>query len=370
MLDSITQLTIIFYVSLSLPIFGIFSLSQFQSLWKEKFILDYFGFFFITFVFVIIAFRPIGDSGFPDTSMYINWFNKSKFENVIETKDIGFGVLIYLSSKILSVRLFFIICTLLSFCTLFWISRIIAGRYWFLFFLGTFVSLYFWNYQVFTIRQGIASVFFLAGFFQKKICVKILFFFLAITFHKSLALPLIAYLLVSIHNKTNFYLLLWLISIPVSFFYGNQLGHLFSLYLPKDIQYYYFHGSKDLTSIQHFRWDVVSYSFIFVIYPFFFKKIDDKYHKIFNIYLVTNIFSILMIWPTGGFIHRFAYLSWFLSPLILYYPLLINKKSIDFKIYFNVLSFFYLLILFYLGLKLYKQDFKIVTDFTIATSKY
>lgn len=367
MLDTITLFTIVFYVSLSLPIFLVFILSKFYTEKREKLILNNFAFVYLILTFLFMAFRPIGPLGFTDTQMYIDWLNKSKADNAIETKDWGFGILMWISAKIFPIRLFFVICTLISFATLFWISKQINKRYWFLFFLGTMISLYFWNQQVFTLRQGMASLIFLAAFFQKKMFLRILLFLIAVSFHKSFALPLLCYLIVLCYNKTTFYLLLWLLSIPVSYFFGNDLGKSMSSLFPEDIKYYYVEKSSSDLHFFGFRWDVILYSLIFVILPYYYRSKDKKYVTIYNLYLLSNIFTILVIWPTSNFIHRFAYLSWFLTPLLLYYPLLSNRNDINLKSYLRILVTFYILILLYFGIKLKGKNFRLIDNTPVNT---
>lgn len=367
MLDNITLLTVIFYGSLLLPVSGVFYLTKVKSEKNEHLFLDFFSYAFVTAVFVLIAFRPVGDFGFTDTAMYIKWFNNSKYHDVLVTKDIGFGILIYLTSKIFTVRVFFLLCTLISFGFLYWISRIIAQRYWFLFFLGTMVSLYFWNHQVFTIRQGIASMIFLAALFQKKWTVQILLFILAVSFHKSFLLPLICYYIVACFQNTAVYAVLWLIFIPISYFFGNEIGKDISILLPEDILYYY-SPLQNKGNFLNFRWDVVLYSGIFIILPYLYRCTDKTYKKVVNLYILINLLTILMIWSSGTYIHRFAYLSWFLSPVIAYYPLLHSKKTNIYVPFFRTLLIFYVLIISYIGLKLYRQDFKLVSGATAARS--
>lgn len=359
MLDSITLFTIIFYSSLSLPILGVFLLSKYHSIEKEKLFLLYFGGAFIFFIFLLIAFRPIGYLGFTDTQMYIIWFNNSKTDDIIETKDLGFGLFTYLFAKIGSLRFFFIGCALLSFGTLFWISRYVTKRYWFLFFLGVMVSLYFWNHQVFTMRQGIASLLFITALFQRKLFFKFLFFLLAVSFHKSFLLPVFCYFIVIAYNKTNFYITLWLLSIPISYFFGNRLTELFSENLFPGIKYY-LPENISVRNFSEFRWDVVIYSAIFIVFPYYYKFSDHKYKIIFHLYLLINAFTILLIWSTEGFIHRFVYLSWFLTPFLVYYPLFKQKNLFNFAQYFKILLLFYLLVLSYVGLKIYNQGFRFI----------
>jgi hypothetical protein len=54
------------------------------------------------------------------------------------------------------------------------------------------------------------------------------------------------------------------------------------------------------------------------------KKYNDLiYSQLFNMYLIANAFWILII--RANFSNRFAYLSWFMLPLIVMYPILKNE---------------------------------------------
>lgn len=358
-MDKVTLITIFFYTSLILPIFGVFFIQYSKNPKLEKYFLQYFSYGFVLFVFSVIAFRPIGDFGFPDTKMYTYWFNQSKINNTIATKDIGFGIFTFILSKLVSLKLFFVICTAFSFGLLFWLSRKIAGNYWFLFFLGTMVSLYFWNQHVFTIRQGLASVIFLTALFQRKVAFTFILFLISISFHKSFLLPFFCYLIIYFFKKTRIFISIWLISIPVSYYLGNEIVNFFSDSFSSDVAFYFPPESLE-NSNNTFRWDVVFYSLIFIIIPFLYKFKDKIYIDVVNLYILVNSIIIILLWPASIYIHRFAYLSWFLAPVILYYPLLKHKKIDNFSLYSKVLLSFYIMIVFYIGIKLFQQDFRFI----------
>ena len=73
-----------------------------------------------------------------------------------------------------------------------------------------------------------------------------------------------------------------------------------------------------------FRWDFLLYSFsaIAIAYYYIIKRRfkDSFYDTLFGIYAIGNAFWILVI--RANFTNRFAYLSWFLLPAIIIYPLL------------------------------------------------
>ncbi|RZK50013.1 MAG: EpsG family protein, partial [Pedobacter sp.] len=146
-------------------------------------------------------------------------------------------------------------------------------------------------------------------------------------FHKSLILPIIAYLLTFVNNNPKNYFLFWLVSIPISLILGStfelQIKNLTFITEGRDA---YFDNSVDSAKFSRtgFRWDFVIYSSIGIIVAYFSvikkKYSDELYIRILNIYLFCNAFWILII--RASFSNRFAYLSWFLLGLIIIYPFL------------------------------------------------
>lgn len=71
-----------------------------------------------------------------------------------------------------------------------------------------------------------------------------------------------------------------------------------------------------------FRWDFLLYSAMGVAvgYYFIFRRNfkDEYYHWIYNTFLVTNAFWVLVI--RAAYSNRFAQISWFIMPVVLIYP--------------------------------------------------
>ena len=71
-----------------------------------------------------------------------------------------------------------------------------------------------------------------------------------------------------------------------------------------------------------FRWDFLLYSAmgVFVGYYFIFRRNfrDEYYHWLYNTFLITNAFWVLVI--RAAYSNRFAQISWFIMPVILIYP--------------------------------------------------
>ena len=71
-----------------------------------------------------------------------------------------------------------------------------------------------------------------------------------------------------------------------------------------------------------FRWDFLIYSSMGVLVGWFFIFMrdfkDEYYHWLYNIFLITNAFWVLVI--RSAYSNRFAQISWFILPVILIYP--------------------------------------------------
>ena len=170
-------------------------------------------------------------------------------------------------------------------------------------------------------------------------------------FHKTLLLPVIAYVLTQFYNNPKFYIKAWLLAIPMSLFLGSLFITIFtSLGFGDDRLAGYL--SDGLQADTRFRWDFLFYSAfpVFAGWYFIIKKEfkDTFYNSIFNIYLICNAFWILVI--RASFSNRFAYLSWFLMAFVIIYPLLKQQlfKNQQVMIAKVVTSYFMFTFLMYL----------------------
>ena len=101
---------------------------------------------------------------------------------------------------------------------------------------------------------------------------------------------------------------------------------------------------------------MIIYSLIIIIvgiYHMYKKNVDFFYTKIFITFIISNIGVILLM--NVNQIYRFIYLSWFLSPIILYYPLIKNNKKIDIKFLYTF-TFFLILVISYYSTKIIYEE--------------
>jgi hypothetical protein len=313
------------------------------------------GIIFLFLSIFYLGLRPISGYVFGDMSTYATYFkNYALGQPVHVEKDYLFHYYMKLMSNIVNVHGFFLITDFLYIFPMYLISKTHFKDFWFYSFFMFLVSMSFFSYGTNGIRNGVATSMFLWGlcFYNRKSILAV-FFILAAMFHKTLLLPILAYVLATIYNNPKFYLKSWFLSIPASLIAGGIWITLFTnLGFGDDRLAGYLSSEMDSESFSRigFRWDFLFYSAfaVFAGWYFIFKKKfkDEFYNKIYATYLICNGFWILVI--RANFSNRFAYLSWFLMSFIIIYPILKERLFKDQEIIIAKIIFAYFLFTFFM----------------------
>ena len=250
-------------------------------------------------------------------------------QELIIKNDYFFNYLMVFCSKLMSVRSFFLVVDVLSIIPVVVFCRRYFKSYWFFGFL-LFVSSYsFWSYGVNGLRNGLGTAIFIWAlcYYERKWLMYALFV-VSYFMHASLIIPIAAFIVSGLYKNPKAYLYLWLACIPLSLAAGSSWATFFAnLGFAEDrTQGYLTGGSEeynDQFSQTGFRWDFLLYSASAVYAGWYFifkKKITDPFYiHLFGVYCIANAFWILVI--TAAFSNRFAYLSWFLMPAVIAYPM-------------------------------------------------
>lgn len=196
-----------------------------------------------------------------------------------------------------------------------------------------FIAFSFFSYGTNGIRNGLAcsiellalSLFAEKGY--KRTCGLFLMF-ISLGIHRSTILPSAAAIAtIYIIKDTKMALRFWLMSIAVSLVAGPLVEQFFSALGFDDRMAAYSQSSyrnSDVFSHSGFRWDFLLYSSfptLMIWYVTKYRRFTDvTYTMIANAYLLCNGFWIMVI--RASFSNRFAYLSWFIYPVVIFYPLL------------------------------------------------
>lgn len=199
----------------------------------------------------------------------------------------------------------------------------------FLFFLGAFSMS---SYAVNGIRNGLACSVVLAAIAflatsRKYLPLAIALSIAALGIHKSTMLPIAAlftsaYFIKSFKKAYYF----WIASILISLVAGGAVTSFFSSLGFDDRFSHYAIGHMDTEKFlrRGFRWDFLLYSMMPIVLGYYtvIKRgiYDRTYLILLNTYTLANAFWVMVI--RANYSNRFAYLSWFMYPVVLAYPLL------------------------------------------------
>lgn len=197
-------------------------------------------------------------------------------------------------------------------------------------------SLMFFPFAVNGLRNGLACHIVLYGaslLFDDKWIPGVLICLIALGIHRSVMLPVAAIFVgLFLLRNVRFAIVFWVLSIFISLAVGDYVTGFFSN-LGFDARMTQYVNIDDMSefSREGFRWDFLLYSAFPVLmawYVCIWKKCSDNWYNVLCVvYLLCNAFWIMVI--RSAFSNRFAYLSWFLYPIIIAYPLVNRDIRVD-----------------------------------------
>lgn len=240
------------------------------------------------------------------------------------------SLLIICRSSGLNVSEFFTIVEAGYILTALWaVKRLMPGKPMlaFLFILSSFS---FYTYGINGIRNGLAChVFILALSYwvNRRYVVGALLCLAAFGVHRSIMLPIAAALTSIFFIKSpRTAIRFWILSILISLVAGGAVTNFFASLGFDDRMSHYTSTNADMSEFSRtgFRWDFLLYSAMPIWLTWYVavkKRINDRVFNIISTtYILTNAFWVMVI--SSSFSNRFAYLSWFLYPVVIAYPLI------------------------------------------------
>ena len=325
---------------------------------------------FSIFFILVYGFRPISIL-FGDTVNYDVSYHIMQTYGVVEDElpaEMNSDWLFYWSmfyfAQVFDIHVFFI--TVLFFYVLIMFSGcrkldIWHGPILMLFCIGAFS---FYGYAVNGIRNGIACSFVIlaiASVCKGERIWPIVLSFIAISCHKSTALPLACMFFTYFVRNPKYMFFVWLGAIVFSLLFGETITHFISLISFDERLAEIAQKGEDVANEwgvemeNRFRWDFLLYSSMPILlgaYTLFVRKVyNNTYLILLGTYIYANAFWVLVI--RDLFSNRFAYLSWYLYPIVLAYPLLnlpVFKKNHSQKTAWILMAHFgFTLIMWLLG---------------------
>lgn len=271
---------------------------------------------------MFIGFRPIHRVFVDTLSYYESWALANWYGFDLGAQNLIFdNIYIYMGAIGLDICWFFLLIASIYFGTMLAACQKLFPNNTLLSFLVCLSAFSTYSYSVNGIKAGAAaSIFLLAIAYRNKYFISLLLVLISWGFHHSMQLPVAAYCLTLLFKNKNWYFCGWLCClllaiVHVSFFqnlFANITDESGSDYLTND----------EFNTIKGFRIDFIIYSSMPVLMGYFvkykYKMVDKVYDIILNIYLVCN--GVWMLCMYAAFTNRIAYLSWFMYPIVLFYP--------------------------------------------------
>lgn len=282
---------------------------------------------------ILIGLYPIPYGSGGDREMYFHRFMQAETMQhfVKPNKDVGFAWLTFVLSRVCDLTCFFIVLACIYVSNYVWACKRLSpqGCFWLL--TAVVLSMGFVSYGMNTLRAGLALSLVLVGMTYQTEKIKMgLFLFIATFIHFSTIIPILMIVLAYFYKNTNTYLKVWLLAVIVSFIAGDYFNHLFQDFSDDARTGYLTQTNQGYRT--GFRIDFIVYSVIPIIIGLYYKRrmlnVDRFYSHLLNAYIMTNVFWVLVI--RANFSDRFAYLSWFMIPFVLVYPLLKDKPVVKF----------------------------------------
>lgn len=189
-------------------------------------------------------------------------------------------------------------------------------------------SLMFFPFAVNGLRNGLACHLVLLGtawLFDDKWVPGSLMLIVALGIHRSVLLPILAIVFARfLFRNVRYAIVIWISAIFVSLVAGDAFASFFAgLRIDDRMSYYTTITDMSQFSKVGFRWDFLLYSAAPIVMAWYVcikKDLQDNwYNAICTVYCLCNAFWVLVI--RSAFSNRFAYLSWFLYPIVIAYPL-------------------------------------------------
>ena len=291
---------------------------------------------FSLFFIIFYGLRPISGYYFGDTGNYATTYEMVKNFGVFDSQgseEGGSDWLFYAIEKfcapILDVHIWLLLMMCCYIIPMYRGCKQIDKKHGALLMLFCIGSFQFYTFSVNGVRNGIACsiiIMAIALLCKKKFLMAAILAFLSTGFHKSAALPAVALFFTYFVRNPKYMFIAWLGAIGVSLAIGEQIDAFMSALnyderMAENLQ----EDNADGFIMEHrFRWDFLLYSSMPIIlawYTIFKRKLyNTTYILLLGTYMYANTFWILVI--RALFSNRIAYLSWFIYPIVLAYPLL------------------------------------------------
>ncbi|MCD8290397.1 MAG: EpsG family protein [Prevotella sp.] len=288
----------------------------------------------VSLVFVFwLGMRPLSGRYFGDTNLYAYGYERTYVDFIQmdwHSEWIWQWLMIVCKWAGFDVHAFFTIVEAGYILPAYWaVKRFLPSNPW-IGMLFVWSSLMFFAFGTNGLRNGLACHLVLLAIsflFDAKYVAGIILFLIAFGIHRSVMLPIIGTLVgMYLIKNPKYAIYCWIASIGISLVAGGAAtSFIDSLGFDDRMTHYSesFDDYKSYFSRSGFRWDFLLYSAVPIYMTWYVcvkRQIQDKWYNALCVtYCLSNAFWVIVIRSLCS--NRFAYLSWFLYPIIIVYPL-------------------------------------------------
>lgn len=195
-------------------------------------------------------------------------------------------------------------------------------------------STFFFNYGTAALRQGLAAAIVICSYTlpRRRWPLILLMMAFAVGIHLSVIIMCVAYWIAVNFKRTDVLVYIWIVIAAISFFIGPFLTEIIaSVALPDPRLYSYIVTSKDYAESGYFtgfRIDFALYTLLPIavgVYAIYFRRYRNRLYKtLLNTYIFISMVWLFVI--RVPFTDRFAALAWLLGPIVVFMPLLGQRR--------------------------------------------
>lgn len=294
--------------------------------------------FLVLFLILFIGLRQ-SDIVFVDTIYYYDVIvNRTTIFKGIDydVENLIFdNVLNLFSAKKWDYHIFFLIVATIYFWGFYIATKKMFPRHTYLAYLVFLAAFSTFSYSVNGIKAGAAAAIFMIGIaYREKLLLSLFLIILSWGIHHSMSFPIAVYTVVTFYNKPKFYFYFWVFCLAMAALHVTTFQEFFAGYTDEKGAEYLVTTGEDWTGKGGFRLDFIIYSAMPILLGWYATqklKINNKnYNFLLCYYILSNAIWLLCMYVNYN--NRIAYLSWFVYPFVLIYPILqCNWKKTKYK---------------------------------------
>lgn len=282
----------------------------------------------VAFVIFLIGLMPFTGHYTADRANYVGWYGLYRGKPFSfswdEANYLYDNIFAYIATNNYPPSYFFLPVAIIYVGCIYWACHRFFSKDALLAFVVYLGALSTFSYGINGAKAGAAAALFLVAIaYRENWKMALLFCFLSLGFHHSMAAPIIVFILTYFVKQRNFFIILWLSSCLIAAM-GITAFQEFLAGFTNDTGGAYLTITTKDRDVSGFRPDFILYSAVPIYIGYYLHRNyeieSETYSFLLNLY--TGLNALFILCSYGSYINRIAYLSWLMYPFVLIYPFL------------------------------------------------